>query len=158
MALYTSIGTPTANSYATLGEANTYLSQRDNSQAWTDLLSQTTSTAANTIKENLLIQAVRENDRRYLYEGTKYNTGLKNADDYQALEFPRSTNTDTNGTIYIPDDIKRAQFEQAIWILERAGNKTNNDNPNVNRKMISTYSEFYLEQYSTRVIGRPTDG
>jgi hypothetical protein len=123
MSLNTEVGGATANSYVSLASANEYFDSRENSDVWVDMVGVGSYTAT-ARKEGLLKQATRELDvLRYSY--TKYQTVPFNDENYQALEFPRSINTDSDGNLYIPPEVKDAQYEQAIWILERGGLKSN---------------------------------
>lgn len=38
-------------------------------------------------------------------------------DTYQALQFPRNQDFDSNGDLYIPEDVKMAQCEQAMYLI-----------------------------------------
>lgn len=122
-----SIATPTANSYVSVGSANTYFQTRYDSDSWTAISSGTNSTAANEIKGNILIQATREIDNTFRFFGEKYNAGIRGQSDYQALEFPKSHDVDVNSTPYILDEVKYATYEQAIFIAKgKRGIKTDN--------------------------------
>jgi hypothetical protein len=117
MAIFTSIGTPTANSYVSVASADTFFSNYYQSDAWDEISSAASSTtSARVEKESLLIQATREIDNTFRFFDSKYNTGVVGATDYQALEFPRSSNTDNDGDLYIIPEVKEATYHQAIWV------------------------------------------
>ena len=124
MSVHTSIATSTADSYVSVASANSYFEYRDNSDAWLNMGS-TGTLSKNTRREGLLKQATRELDEFLTFNYTKYYTYDWGDANYQALEFPRINNTDANSDLYIPDEVKTATYEQAIWIMERGGLKTN---------------------------------
>jgi hypothetical protein len=153
MAIKTSIGTPTANSYVSVASANEYLEARENNQAWVVDLTSTAlggTTAQRTTKENILIQATREIDHTHRYHSQKYNQGIIGQDTYQNLEFPRWENVDDDSNIYIPDEVKYATYEQALWIRERSGVKTTVDGLTIQRQLMSIDSYNYLKPWVNR--------
>lgn len=150
MSLYTSIGTPTANSYVAVGSANTYFNSNYYSSPWVDIASATNGTAAYTLRENLLKQATREVDKSFRFYGSKYYQGLVGDTEYQNLEFPRSDNTDVDGNLYIPDEVKNATYEQALWILQRGGYKTTNEGVQIRPQLIGDMAYQYIRKYITR--------
>jgi hypothetical protein len=155
MAIRYSVGTSTANSYISVAAANTYFDVREQSAPWQNITSTTegTSTAATTRKENLLIQATRELDRNLRFFGTKYNTGIVgDSANYQNLEFPRSTNLDNSGNEYILEEVKNATCEQALWLLERGGKRTNEDGVVIEKQLISDTAKMYLKFWIQRQI------
>lgn len=150
MSIHYSIGTSTADSYVSVPDANTYFASRLQTDPWTNLSNATTSTAATSIKENVLKQATRELDSTFRFYGSKYNQGIEGATDYQALEFPRTNHTDVNGDLYIPDDVKYATYEQALWILERGGMKVTQDGTVIKPNFIGDVAYIYIKKYVTR--------
>ncbi len=148
--MHTSIGTSTADSYVTTASADAYFLYREQSDPWTNITSATGAAAATSRKESILKQATREIDKAYRFYGNKYYQGTVGDDEYQALEFPRSDNTDVNGDLYIPDDVKYATYEQAIWIMERGGKKTTNDGVPIKQPIIGEMAYAYLKKYVTR--------
>jgi len=151
MAIHTSIGTSTANSYVSVASANTYFTARENVDSWDNIDGSTNATAAETRKENLLIMATREIDRNKRYFEGKYNQGIiGDATNYQALEFPRSSNVDANAALYIPEEIKYATYEQALWILERKGNRRSSNDPAQDRQTIGDKTREYLDGWVSR--------
>lgn len=109
MALDATVGGASANTYATQVEADAYFAARFGSDSWTALL------AAD--KEKALKQAARELDRhRFLGRKAYYN---------QALEFPRqypyhSDDPESTTAVEVPDSVKHAQCEQALWVVENS--------------------------------------
>lgn len=47
---------------------------------------------------------------------TPYDDAVKYLD-YQRLQFPRNLDVDTSGTLFIPNEVKIAQCEQAVYLL-----------------------------------------
>jgi hypothetical protein len=98
-------GIATANSYATLAEADTYYDERHN-VTW-----QSSSTSARTVA---LIKATDYIDYTYSFKGTPSGTT-------QALQWPRTRATDINLIVIdsdvIPVELKRAVFELALRSL-----------------------------------------
>jgi len=153
MAIHTSIGTSTANSYISVASANEYFNTRENSDAWIDISSEySTNTEATTAKENLLIQATREIDRTFRFHENKYYQGIKGQDTYQNLEFPRTSNVDADGNLYIPDEVKEATCEQALWIKERTGKRTAEDGTVVEAEIIGREAYNYLKGWINRQV------
>ena len=153
MAIHISVGTPTANSYISVAEADAYFDTVANNESWLDIsLNASTGTLANTIKENLLIQATRELDTKHRYSGSKYNQGIYGASNYQNLFFPRTTDYDSNGNLYILDDVKYATAEQANWIKMRGGLRTSEVDLQRNRTLIGNHALGYIKDLITRVV------
>lgn len=101
MALTTTVSGASSDSYATVIEADSYLS-------WRDLDSWENATEAR--KEGVLKAAVWILDE-LLWEYPKASLT-------QALRLPMSNMTDTNGDYYIPERVKRAQAYLAAYLLE----------------------------------------
>lgn len=104
------VGGADANSYATLAEANTYFLSRPHSDIWNNEVD-------NDVLNNALIHATRRiNQEKYIGQ---------RGSSTQRLVFPRDNiefdGIDLSGTI--PRQIKEAQFETAIFILENDPNK-----------------------------------
>ena len=121
MGLNTEVGGATADSYVTVAEADTYMSQkRRYANIWT---------AMNTgQKEDSLRQAALEIDYLAVYKGNKYFDVPEGNKDYQAREFPRNYqeggSSNNSGDKYIPIRVKEAQIEQALWIETRGPNSS----------------------------------
>jgi hypothetical protein len=145
-----SIGTSTANCYVTEASANSYFDVHFNSQAWDNLDGSTNATAVSNQKQALLIQATRELDRTFRFFDHKYNTGERGQDDYQALEFPRSTDYDSSSNLYIQDDVKYATYEQALWILMRTKPRRSEDDTILTRSIVGQDAYNYLLPYVNR--------
>lgn len=99
------------NTYVSLSDANAYFDTRLNSDAWT--------AASETDKEKALIMAARIMNE-FRYTGRKYNYT-------QPLAFPRLGTehelSDGQLMLYavlitVPESVKNAQCEQAIYLLE----------------------------------------
>jgi hypothetical protein len=153
MSIKTSIGTPTANSYVSVASANEYLEARENSDAWIRISNESaTPTSATTWKENTLKQATRELDRSFRFHDSKYNQGIKGESTYQNLEFPRWSNQDANSDLFIPDEVKYATYEQALWIRERAGVKPSTEGTVIERQLIGIDAFNYIDQWVNRQV------
>lgn len=104
-AIITTLSGSTSNSYASVGDGDSYASERLRSEAWSD--------AATTDKTSALIQAC-ERLQAELYVGVRVSFS-------QRLQFPRY-GLFTNDGIWIdsntiPDVVKRAQIELANVML-----------------------------------------
>ncbi len=151
MAIHTSVGTPTADSYVSVASANEYFQTRTNSDNWTDISSEySTPTLATAAKENLLKQATREIDNTVRFFDSKYNQGIIGQTSYQALEFPRSSNTNSDGNPYIIEEIQYATYEQALWLRERTGKRTNEDGATITPQTIGDDSYNYMKGWINR--------
>jgi hypothetical protein len=154
MAIKTSLGTPTANSYVSVASADEYLNSRENADAWTNLTSTALggTTAQRQEKENKLIQATREIDFNMRFNSKKYNQGIRGQDDYQNLEFPRWGNQDANSDLFLPDEVKYGTYEQALWILERGGLKTVPEGQPIERMIIGTDTRRFFDPWINRQV------
>lgn len=109
----TLVSTPkstTANSYATVADADTYFDERLNSSNWTD--------AAADDKARALIMATRRLDSEE-YRGYKTLEA-------QALKWPREGAYDDDDEEYDPDTVpgivKESAYELAIYLLNSGAN------------------------------------
>ena len=106
MALDTTVGGPTTNSYLTVAEADAYMLARPFSSAWT---------GADSAKEAALIQAARLLDAMFVWLGEPVNQTQRRA-------FPRSGLEHNNGTPVLTDDhpweIEEAQAELAFLLIQ----------------------------------------
>jgi hypothetical protein len=110
MALVTTPGASDANSYASLAEADAYFAARLRSTSWTD--------ASDADQEAALIEAARILDAIVEWTGGA-------VDDVQVLMWPRTGMATrrgfpipTSGSTSIPTELKQAQYELAIRLLE----------------------------------------
>ena len=106
-------GSATANSYASVAEADTYFSTHRESAQWTAL--------STTDKEKYLIESTMAVDDRVVdWIGTVASVD-------QSLDWPRSGLSSSHGieSTEIPDDIKRAVYELSMYLLE--GNALDDD-------------------------------
>ena len=116
--LVDTVGSSTANSYATVAECTTYLDERLNAGAWT-----TAVAAAADDDVRALIQATRMIDL-LTFEGQPTNplngtsTGTT-----QALKFPRYSVDNDAGWVWesdvIPQPVKDATCELALYLLNQ---------------------------------------
>ena len=151
MSIQTSIGTSTATSYVSVASANTYFNNLEESEKWTGMGS--TGTLSKTLrKQNLLKQATRELDNTYRFQESKYNSGTRGQTTYQALDFPRSSNIDSDSNLYIPDEIKNATYHQAYWIMQRGSPRYSEDGTLVTPALISKESYNYMAGWVNRGI------
>lgn len=108
MALDPTVGGADSNSYVDTTEANAYFANRLNSDAWTDA-----GTVSPPTQEAALVTATLRMDQEQ-WRWTKASTT-------QALEFPRTGQTDKGGTLVstdaIPQWLKYATMELAIAML-----------------------------------------
>jgi len=163
MAIRTSIGTPTANSYISVASADEYFNTKDDADLWRDLTNASTGTlSATTRKENLLIQSTRELDDTYRFHDRKYYNGARGsgAESYQSLEFPRSSNIEANstGALFIPYEVQDATCEQALWIIERQGKRTTPEGEVQEKQTISDEAYNYIKGWVNRQVkshGKP---
>jgi len=100
MALDNSIGTPTANSYVSVVDADAYFLQRSNSSKWTTVID----------KDAALITASRLLDWQLKFDGEKTSA-------LQSMQFPRTGIWMSDGLEYpvdvIPQEMKFAVYELA---------------------------------------------
>jgi hypothetical protein len=108
VALDPTVGGASANSYASLAEADAFMGDRLNADAWTEA-----GEVSPPIQEAALITAARRLDQEP-WAWSKASTD-------QALEFPRAGQTDKNGTSVdtdgVPTWLKNAQIELALAML-----------------------------------------
>ena len=106
--LDTTAGGTTSNSYVTVAETDAYLAERK-ADAWQVLPTEE--------RELKLIQATRLIDG-FAYLGYKEDTSTSVAGgrEGQALQFPRATDTDYAGDVFIAPEVKQATYEVA-WLL-----------------------------------------
>jgi hypothetical protein len=112
MAINATPGSPTANSYMTVAEADTYFaSGLTNTSVWDE----------SSLQEEALIQAAFLLDQ-YDYVGITSDEYLGTAEPTQALKWPRVLNDEGDlirnyGVAVIPPPIKYAQAELALALL-----------------------------------------
>jgi hypothetical protein len=126
MALNATIGAETANSYVTVGDADTFFANHYSiakATAWSALSS--------TQKENVLMRAtqmldtLRVLDRELgfgampvaLVAINNYDITIHKQMEFQWLQFPRNIDIDSGDHAFIPQPVKDAQCEQAIHLL-----------------------------------------
>ncbi len=143
--LVETVGASNANTYVTLVEADQYFEDRLNTSDWTG--------SSDDDKNRSLLTATKDIDN-VKFIGNKLNTGKPGASNYQALDFPRRFPIDfiyqdsvleqllissaseqtfpptynSSGAGYIPQRIKDAQCEQAIYLLSVGTEETKRAN------------------------------
>lgn len=117
LALVETVGSASANTYATLAEAEAYFASRLNTDgrldAWTDAVEEN--------KKRALVQAARRLDQER-FQGSPVNPlNGTSTSTTQALQWPRYNTCDANGWSYegtmIPPCVKDAQCEIALDFL-----------------------------------------
>lgn len=112
-----------ANSYITLADAETYFEKKLYTQGWDALTTDE--------KNTTLVEAAREIDTYLRFRGERYHNETYGDEDRQALQFPRDYyiggSADVDGELYIPDEVKEAQCEQALHITSRGVEHTDKD-------------------------------
>ncbi len=115
MALVTTVGSASANSYVSLAEVADYIATHHIPAA---TLAAWNALANDAAREKLLIQATQLLDRHVGWRGYIFG-------DAQSLSWPRSCATDRHGrdieTSVVPAFVKEFQIETALWILEQEG-------------------------------------
>ena len=108
MPLDSEVGGASANSYASVADADAYFSESFGKGLWT----------GSTDKEALLITASRSLDQYMSWDGVK-------SDDAQTMEWPRIGAFDKTGKMYagdaIPMPVKFATYELAYYMLQNGG-------------------------------------
>ena len=135
--------------YGTLTEANTYFNDRLHSSVWTDSVPRDREKAMNAARisvDNLNYKGVKSpvydilyDSNGDLYTGTSIPTDAEviSAGNMQALEFPRGT--DSN----VPEQIKQAQWEIAIFMLDGVDPDSEYETLRVMRQSYSSVSTTY---------------
>jgi hypothetical protein len=152
MSINIEIGGATANSYVSVASADSYFSARVNASSWNDISNNTNATSSTTQKENLLKQATREIDRKLRFQDQKYYDVPLGNDNYQALEFPRTSTLDDDGDRIIPDEVKFATYEQALWLQERGGKRTDANGSVINKQIIGDETLDYINFWIDRQV------
>jgi|Deesub1362A_J573_1020465.scaffolds.fasta_scaffold01257_11 hypothetical protein len=141
MALDATVAGESANSYVTVTEADTYLANHLEGETWNSK-----STAE---KERLLITATRQIDSlRIKDEHLPY-------DDNQALKFPRSYDTDDDGNPEIPQAVKDAVCEQAVFLLTSGTGRSKLQQAGVSDMRLGDMSESYVSLPDYRKVLSP---
>ncbi len=114
LVLLATAGHANANSYATVAEADLYFVHHPEWEKWDRLYTNE--------KSRNLILATTQIDMLCI-DGVKYNDTLTLGVPNQALKFPRSVDV-SGATVYIPMPVKKACYEQAIYIAGKGGGGT----------------------------------
>jgi hypothetical protein len=135
--------------YGTLAEANTYFSERLHSGPWEDSAPADRPKALNQVRiqfDNLNYQGVKSAVYDVLYDSAgdrvipkPSETTIIAADATQALEFPRGSGTS------VPEQIKQAQWEEAILLLDGADPDSEYESVRVKRQGYSLVRTTYAD-------------
>lgn len=112
------VGASTSNCYVTLAEATAYFNNHPENSTWTGL-------ADDDTRSRYLILATTYVDAENIY-GDKNDTGATSGVPDQALKFPRSLDVD-DGSEFIPAEVKRAVYEQALYMATAGSGSTRQD-------------------------------
>lgn len=120
MAVDATVAGASSDSYATLAEANAYVTEVGGGAAWTDL--------ADAAKENFLKRATRAIDR-LPWAGWKYDTATTTAGQPagQRLAFPRAGDLDGNGDPYLAVEVVECCCAVALALAEGASESSSSD-------------------------------
>lgn len=114
MAIDATVGGASANSYATIAEADAYFATRTPSTSW--------DAATEPEKDAALQSAARRVDQERFVGHTVKPINGTSSEPTQALAFPRYSLVSREGWVYlhtvIPEGVKRAQFEIAYALLD----------------------------------------
>lgn len=129
MALVTTLAGVDSDSYATLAEADAYFAAH-----WDTVKSTAWDALSDGQKETALKQAIMILESfNYWEDSTETTVTTSNnlrkciitpAETNQALSFPRNIDLDENDDLYIPNDVKNAQCEQAIFLVSSMNEST----------------------------------
>jgi hypothetical protein len=150
-------GSTTANSYVTLAEANTYMEMKPDA-TWNEV-----SSTEDLKKAALIYAAMTLNDLPWM--GVKLQNWPEGHPQFQPLAWPRrgkssyqawSTDNDgmpscfdNSGNVIVPQQIKRAQCEQANYLLTSGGLGDVADRIRLQQQGVRSFSIPGLtEQYS----------
>lgn len=114
LALVATAGGSTANSYATLAQADTYFEAHPDYETWDALFT--------SKKERYLILATRLIDLEPI-DGDKYDTTTTSGAPDQALRFPRVEDY-IDDAVRIPVEVKTALYEQAVQFAKAGDDST----------------------------------
>ena len=118
LAIDATVGGEDSNSYVTLSEAETYFESKFYGSDWTSL--------SDDNKNITLVESTRMIDYLYVFNGT-----ITNTDPRQALSFPRTSVRDCEGILIdsdiIPEQVKNATYEQALYIAQNNPTETTNN-------------------------------
>ena len=134
LSLIATAGASDANAYDTATNADTYFEAHPDYETWDKLFTAT--------KERYLIFATTHIDMETI-DGDKYDTSTTSGAAAQALRFPRAE--DVDGSIFVPQAVKNAMFEQALSIAKKGTSNARQDaqNDGVTSVTIGDVSETY---------------
>ncbi len=133
MALDATVGDAAANSYVTRAEAAAYFAETINYALWLAL-----STAD---QDTLLMSATTNIDAQNI-NLPKYTTTETSGVPDQGLKFPRTADYD-DGSQFIPANVKKATYEQALWRAKGEDKRAQMQAQGVRSKTIGDVSETY---------------
>jgi hypothetical protein len=127
MALDTTVGGETTNSYVSVSEADRYFAAHYSTAkntAWTAL---TTPRKESALKRGCQqIETIKMLDVEYnvvgrlplaLIDDIYADITICKHESYQRLQFPRNIDEDSAGDMFVPQEVKDAQCEQAVHLL-----------------------------------------
>ena len=127
MPLITTVGGATSNSYVSRTEADTYFAQH-----WSTARNDLWTTLNPAQKDRVLthaanvLESLRFLDSEHTYgvalplslrEGGEYDYTIHRLTSGQKLQFPRNVDVDDDEVAFIPQEVKDAQCEQAVYLL-----------------------------------------
>lgn len=116
------VGGASSNSYLSVADATTILNLRLGVDAWTS--------ASTDDQGRALIMATKAIDSNR-FQGYPISSA-------QALAFPRNIQKETSDTI--PEDVKQACAEQALWVLQNASTGGQSDRQQLQAQGVSSYT------------------
>lgn len=126
MALDVTVGGSASNSYVTVGEADKYFNTHyitAKKTAWSALTQPQKESALKRACQQLETLKVLDDELSTgrlpiaLVIDYGYDLSLHRAEINQKLQFPRNLDVDPTGTPFVPQELKDAQCEQAVYLL-----------------------------------------
>lgn len=126
MALVTTVGGPTSNSYVTVNEANVYFANHyltAKSTVWAALTQPRKESALKRACQQIETLRVLDDELSAgrlpieLVIDYGYDLIIHRAEIDQKLQFPRNLDLDTTGEPYVLQDVKDSQCEQAVYLM-----------------------------------------
>ena len=126
MSLATTVGGSDSNSYVTVNEANTFFNNHyivAKKTTWATLSQPQKESALKRACQQLETLRVLDDDYTTgslpvaLVTDAGYDLTIHRAVIDQKLQFPRNLDLDTAGSPYVPQEVKDAQCEQAVYLL-----------------------------------------
>ena len=126
MALDTTVGGENSNSYVTVSEALTFFNNHYITSKRTAWLALTAPQRESVLKracqqlETLKVLDDELSSGRIPVELTiefGWDLSIHRAEEHQRLQFPRNLDIDSSNNIFIPQEVKDSQCEQAVYLL-----------------------------------------